>query len=148
MKKHRKSQRTLQQGEEKTSANLPKGSETILVVEDDAAIRRLARKSLVIYGYTVLEAKGGQEALKIGRAYEKRIHLLLSDVIMPGISGRELADRLQFIIPELKVIYMSGYADDAISRYGVLDPKVNFIEKPFLPEDLARRVREVLDRED
>ena len=87
------------------------------------------------------------EALKISEELEGPIQLLITDVVMPGMNGRELAERLQSLRPEMKVLYMSGYTDDAIARHGVLEPGVNFIDKPFVPESLARKVREVLDED-
>jgi len=124
----------------------PSGSETILVVEDDRAVRLLVREILEGAGYQVLEAHGGQEALRLARDHDGPIHLLLADVIMPGMSGREVSDRLAAIRPGVPTLYMSGYTDDAIVRHGVAVRDVDFIQKPFTPEDLARRVRAALDR--
>jgi len=122
-----------------------KGSETVLIAEDDDALRDLAFKVLKQHGYTVLEASNGEEALVVSEQHEEAIHLMVTDVVMPGMSGRELAERLQSLRPEIKVLYMSGYTDNAIVHHGVLRPGVNFIEKPFTPENLARKVRNVLD---
>ena len=122
------------------------GSEMVLIVEDDAALCKLIRNVLFSRGYHVLEAKNGQEALRIAEAHKGPIHLMISDVVMPRMSGRELAQRLHPLRPEMKVIYMSGYTDNAIVRHGVLDPQLVFMQKPFTPQALARKVREVLDQ--
>jgi len=121
------------------------GSETILVAEDEQIVRVLIRKVLEQAGYTVLLAGGGVEALQLAERHTGRIHLLVTDVVMPGMNGRELARRLVAARPETKVLYLSGYADDAVERHGVLDPGTAFMQKPFGPSALARRVRDVLD---
>lgn len=121
------------------------GTETILLVEDELAVRVLCRRVLDRMGYRVVDASSGVEALNLVENGSLRPELLLTDVVMPGISGRELADRLHKIQPDAKVLYMSGYTDEAIVRHGVLEPGVAFIEKPFTPELLLRRVRETLD---
>jgi CheY-like chemotaxis protein len=122
------------------------GSETVLVVEDNVSILNLAQRALQKYGYKVLTAKSGEDALRIGKEYEGPIDLLLTDVVMPTISGKETAERLQPLYPQMKVIYMSGYTDDAIVHLGVLEPGLNFIEKPFSSDVLASKMREVLDK--
>jgi len=121
------------------------GSETVLLVEDEAAVRGLARDILERQGYTVLEAVNGDEALRIGRDHRGPIHLLVTDVVMPHMGGRELADRLTAGRRETKVLYVSGYTDDAILRQGVSQTGMAFLEKPFTAAVLAARVREVLD---
>ncbi len=118
---------------------------TILVVEDEAEVRKLMRDILLDQGYRVLTARDGLEALQVAEAHEGPIHLLLTDVIMPYMSGRELADRLRPRQPEMRVLYISGYTDDAIVHHGVLDEDTAFLAKPFEVEALARKVREVLD---
>ncbi len=123
------------------------GSETVLVVEDDDSLLNLAQKTLLQYGYRVLTAKNGEDALRIGKEYEGQIDLLLTDVVMPMMNGKETAKRLQPLFPQMKVIYMSGYTDDAIVHFGVLEPGINFLQKPFSPEPLAIKVREVLDKQ-
>ena len=123
-----------------------KGSETVLILEDDDTLRKLAHKILDSQGYTVLEAENGEEALQVSEAHEGPIHLLLTDVVISKISGRETAKRLQPLYPQMKVIYMSGYTDNTIVDDGVLAPELNYLEKPFSPKGLARKVREVLDR--
>ncbi|HVH08708.1 MAG TPA: PAS domain S-box protein [Gemmatimonadales bacterium] len=122
-----------------------RGTETVLVAEDEAPVRAVARQTLERYGYRVLEAPSAEAALDVAERYSGPIHLLLTDVIMPGLSGRELATRLAARRPETRVIYMSGYTDDEITRHGVLEPGFTFVQKPFTPEALARAVREVLD---
>jgi two-component system cell cycle sensor histidine kinase/response regulator CckA len=122
-----------------------RGSETVLLVEDEDVVRGLARQILEQEGYSVLEASRGEEALSLCAAYEQPIQLLLTDVVMPETSGKEVADRLRTLRPEIKVLFMSGYTDEAIVHHGVLDAKVEFIQKPFTPVALARKVREVID---
>ncbi|MFP4285362.1 MAG: PAS domain S-box protein, partial [Desulfovermiculus sp.] len=121
------------------------GAETVLVVEDDAQVRSLAVKALKGYGYTVLTAENSAEALKVATDYTNHIHLVLTDVIMPGMNGKEMAEQLKAARPEMMVLYMSGYTDNAIVHHGVLDPGVAFIGKPFTLAALGRKVREVLD---
>lgn len=119
--------------------------ETILLVEDDEVVRKLVSEVLDNEGYRLLEAANGVAALSICARYEERIHLLLTDVIMPEMSGRDLADRLVPQHPEMKVLFMSGYTDDVIADHRVLDAGTAFIQKPFAPDVLARKVRDVLD---
>ncbi len=121
------------------------GSETVLLVEDDDSVRTLAREILERAGYTLLEARDGGEALAIGERHAGRIALLLTDVVMPGKRGREVAQCLAAIRPETKVLYMSGYTDNAIGDHGLLDRGTAFLSKPFTPDTLMRKVREVLD---
>jgi signal transduction histidine kinase/ActR/RegA family two-component response regulator len=121
------------------------GWETVLLVEDEAEVRELAAEILRDRGYRVLEAESPEHALRVAEDHPEAIHLLLTDVVMPGASGRDLADRLAPLRPAMKVLYMSGYTDHAIVQHGVLDPCVAYIAKPFTPDEVARRVREVLD---
>ena len=121
------------------------GLETILLVEDEDAVRELARDVLRATGYTVLGAHHGNEALRICEQHAGLIHLMVTDVVMPEMSGRELADRLAVLHPGMKVLYMSGYTDNAVVHHGVLDPGTAFLQKPFTPPVLTRKVREVLD---
>ena len=121
------------------------GTETVLLAEDETAVRAVARHTLQRHGYTVLEAPSAEAALDLAQRHSGPIHLLLTDVVMPGMSGRALALRLSELRPELRVIYMSGYPEEAITRHGVLERGFTYVQKPFTPEGLARKVREVLD---
>jgi CheY-like chemotaxis protein len=123
----------------------PGRGETILLVEDAQRVRAVVREILEMSGYVVLEARHGAEALEVSNRHAGPIHLLVTDVVMPQMSGRELAQRLATLRPELKVLYMSGYTDDAIVRHGVLASGIAFLSKPFTPNALALKVREVLD---
>ncbi len=123
-----------------------RGTETVLVVEDEGPVRRMATRVLERQGYTVLQARDGLEAETLARTARGPIHLLLTDVVMPGISGREAAERLQRAQPDLVVLYMSGFTDNAIVHHGVLDEGIELLEKPFTPDSLARRVRRLLDK--
>jgi CheY-like chemotaxis protein len=131
---------------EEVIGEVPRGSETILVVEDEEVVRKLAVRLLKKQGYKVLEAPDGGQAFILCEKYQDPIHLILSDVVMPGMSGRELVERLQRIHPEMRVLYMSGYTDNVIIHHGILEEGLAFIQKPFTLETLARKVREVLDR--
>jgi PAS domain S-box-containing protein len=121
------------------------GTETILLAEDDAVLRPLAKGLLEKLGYTVIDAENAAAALEAARQHAGPIHLLVADVVMPGASGRELARELEKSRPDTKVLYVSGYTDDAIVHHGMLEPGLNFLQKPFTPASLARKVREVLD---
>jgi signal transduction histidine kinase/ActR/RegA family two-component response regulator/HAMP domain-containing protein len=121
------------------------GTETVLVVEDEPVVRSLAVRALVDQGYRVLQAPDGQAALTTSRAYEGEVHLLVTDVVMPGMNGKELADRLVADRPGIRVLYVSGYTDHAVVRHGVLEEGIAFLSKPFDLRDLVRTVREVLD---
>jgi PAS domain S-box-containing protein len=123
-----------------------RGSETILIVEDDDQVRETACAILRRHGYQVLAARNGSEAVALAEAPERAIHLLLTDVVMPGMSGRELAERLAQRHPETRVLFASGYAEDAIVHRGVLDPGIAFLQKPITPEKLLHKIREMLSR--
>jgi signal transduction histidine kinase len=120
------------------------GTEIILLVEDEAMVRTLAREALSGHGYRVLEAANGRQAMQLVKAYQGPLHLLLSDVIMPGMNGPELAQQLKALRPDMKTLYMSAYADEVLGSCGVFSAGVNFLQKPFTPAILARKVREVL----
>ncbi len=122
-----------------------RGAESVLLVDDDAALRALARRVLASAGYDVHDARDGAEALAILDAREGHIQLLLTDLVMPGIGGRELAERAAARAPALRVLFVSGYTDDDVLRRGMVDARTAFLQKPFSPELLLRRVREVLD---
>ena len=139
-----KSQTT--QSEERISVEPALGSETVLLVEDEAGVRDLVSAILGQAGYTVLEARHGKEALLISEGHHGPIQLLITDVVMPEMSGKELAHRLGSLRPELKILYMSGYTDDAIVHHGVLDPDTPFLAKPFTPAGLIRKVQETIER--
>ena len=123
----------------------PRGTETILLVEDEDALRGLTLRTLRMCGYVVIEAANGDEALKVAANFGEPVHLLVTDVVMPGMGGRRLAEHLRIVQPDLKVLYISGYTDDAVIRHGILHEQVNFLQKPFSPNGLAFKVREVLD---
>jgi len=133
--------------ESTVSKEIPSGRETILAVEDEDNVRKLTVQILKGQGYSVLEASHAEEAMKVVREQTGNgIHLLLTDVVMPGMSGHELANHLISLLPKIKVLFMSGYTDNAIVHHGVLEEGVNYIQKPFTVDALARKVREVLDR--
>jgi CheY-like chemotaxis protein len=121
------------------------GTETVLIAEDEDVVRRAAVRILESAGYRVLVAANGEAAVRLCEQHRDEIHLLLTDVVMPRIGGRDLALRVRALNPGLKVLFMSGYADDAIVHNGVLDPGAQFIGKPFSVAELKRKVREVLD---
>jgi two-component system cell cycle sensor histidine kinase/response regulator CckA len=123
----------------------PSRPETILLVEDALRVRAVVREILEMNGYHVLEARHGAEALEISERHQGPIHIMVTDVVMPQMSGRELAQRLAPVRPDMKVLYMSGYTDDAIVRHGVLGAGMAFLSKPFTPDALAVKVREVLE---
>jgi len=123
----------------------PRGAETILIVEDEPAVRRVAARALRSQGYAVLEAENGAEALELLSRTTGTVDLVLSDVVMPILNGRELSERLAVDRPEIRVLFMSGYTDDDIVRRGLLEPGAPFLQKPFMPADLSRKVRDVLD---
>jgi hypothetical protein len=125
--------------------NAEGGSETILLVEDEPAVRRITRRVLEMNGYVVLEAEDGEEALVRAREHEGPIHLLVADVVMPRLGGAQTAQRLRAVRPDIKVLFVSGYADDAVLRHGVAQGEVSMLRKPYGPDALARAVRDVLD---
>jgi len=120
------------------------GSQTILIVEDEAALLEVTQRSLEAFGYVILAANSPADAMRISESHPGPIHLLVTDVIMPGMSGDQLASRLSASRPEMKVLYVSGYTDDTIVRHGVLEPGLAFLQKPFSPRTLARKAEEIL----
>jgi DNA-binding NtrC family response regulator len=125
--------------------SLPGGTETLLLVEDEAAVRTSARRLLERQGYTVVEARHGADALRIFEEGGRPIDLVLTDLVMPEMGGRELVERLRARHPGVKVLYMSGYSERAVAVDGVMPPRTGFVEKPFTVEQLIRRTREILD---
>jgi two-component system cell cycle sensor histidine kinase/response regulator CckA len=130
---------------ELSTAEAPDGSETVLLAEDEDGIRELIVNLLREKGYTVLASADPAEARRIGENHAGPIHLMLTDVVMPGMSGRDLARSLAGVRPDMEVLYMSGYTNDAIFHHGVLDEGIHFLEKPFTPLSLLQKVRQVLD---
>ena len=128
-----------------TAARVEPVGPTVLLVEDEEIVRNLVCELLTAQGYTVLEARDGREALETNERHQGRIDLLLTDVVMPRMSGREVADRLRERRPQTRVLYMTGYADHAIVQEGVLDPGTELLEKPFTFETLQHKVRSILD---
>jgi len=124
-----------------------KGTETLLLVEDEDALRAMAEEALKGVGYNVLQAENGQEALKLAVNYNHNIDLVLTDVVMPKMNGRKMIEEIVKIHPEISVLYMSGYTDDAIIHHGVLDQNTEFIAKPFKPTSLLQKIRMVLDQQ-
>ena len=122
-----------------------KGTETVLLAEDSDVVRRLLRELLLRSGYRLIEARHGEEAIQLSQDHDGPIDLLITDMVMPRMNGRELAAKLAPLRPRMKILYISGYTEEAIIRNGVLDPGTSFLEKPFSPDTLARRVRELLD---
>jgi len=134
--------------EQSTSARpsaLPRGKETILLVEDDPSVRDLVAQVLRTLGYSLLLAGDGREALTIVNSHPGRIDMLLSDVAIPHLSGRQLAEQVQSMRPGIRVLFMSGYTNDEVLRRGVLAAHMAFLQKPFTPQALAARVRAELD---
>jgi len=121
-----------------------RGSETVLLVEDQHQVRELAKVVLATHGYRLLEASNGGEALLISERHAGPIHLMLTDVVMPGMTGKELADRLRPLRSNMRVLFMSGYSDDVITTRVVLGEGIDYIAKPFTPEELVGKVRELL----
>jgi CheY-like chemotaxis protein len=129
-----------------TRDELPGAGETILVVEDEEDVRRLTVRILERQGYRVLQASCGNDALLLSKERKEPIDMVLTDVVMPGMSGRQLADQLIGLRPKMKVLYMSGYTDNAVFHHGVLEEGVNYIQKPFTIGGLMKKMREVLDK--
>jgi two-component system cell cycle sensor histidine kinase/response regulator CckA len=128
-----------------TPTPIPTGTETILLAEDDGAVRRLATRTLTNLGYHMLVAESGEKAIELARAYPERIHAVISDVVMPGMSGPSLVSRLEASRPDIRVLYVSGYTDERMEEHGVFEEGLSFLRKPFTPEEIARALRAVLD---
>lgn len=122
----------------------PRGSETVLLVEDEKGVRELAREYLQMTGYSVIEAENGHQALELAAMHQGKIHLLMTDVVMPGISGRELSERVKVVRPEIQVLFMSGYTDQAVVHHGILESDAILLQKPFTLNTLALKLREIL----
>ncbi len=129
-------------------AAVPEGTRTVLLVEDEEALRSLVREFLESLGYSVLEAEGGAQAVALAKRHVGPLHVLITDVVMPGLSGRALAEQVRVARPEIKVLYVSGYPDDAIVHHGVLEPGMHFLQKPFTIDLLARKLQVVLGTAD
>ena len=121
------------------------GCETVLLAEDEIAVRQSTREFLTLNGYIVIEAKNGTEALAIARRYKGPIHLMITDVVMPHMGGAELAGELAFERPDMRVLFVSGYAENTVLRHGPIDVTTRFLQKPFSLKTLSRKMREVLD---
>jgi two-component system, cell cycle sensor histidine kinase and response regulator CckA len=135
----------LSQGEKRVSSSLTAGEETILLVEDDEAVRAVAERALGRFGYRVLAAARGEEAVRIAEDHDGVIDLLLTDIMMPGMNGVEVAASVTERRPGIRVFFMSGFADQDLVRQGLLQPGTHFLQKPFTPQELAIRIRKVLD---
>ena len=133
------------QGDRLVQARVGGGSETILVAEDEPDLRELTRTFLESYGYKVLEAGSAEQAIRTAEEFGEPIHLLLTDVIMPGMSGRQLAESILRKSPSTKIVYMTGYTDDMVVQHKVLEPGVQLLQKPFTKAELALKVRSTLD---
>ncbi len=127
---------------------LPRGNETILLVEDEAAVRDIAARMLQRQGYTVLEASDGEEALRVVEQHRGPVHVLLTAVVLPNMGGRHLAERMEVLRPEIKVLFASGYTDDVILRHNLLKRRGMLVQKPFTAELLAGKVHDALDAEE
>jgi len=127
--------------------SLPQGTETVLLVEDEKGVRELAREYLEMTGYTVIEAENGHTALELAALHSGPIHLLMTDVVMPGISGRELSERVKTIRPDIRVLFMSGYTDQAVVHHGILETDAVLLQKPFTVAALAAKLRDILNLE-
>ncbi len=126
-------------------ADLPRGGETVFIVEDESMVRNIAIKILTRLGYKVMNAENGPNALAIIEKQQTPIDLLLTDVVMPNMNGRELAEKIKGFYPNIKILFSSGYTEDVIAHHGVLDEGIDFIGKPYTPQSLAMKVRKVLD---
>ena len=131
---------------EEVEPPIPVAGETVMLVEDEAQVRDLEARMLKQLGYTVLAAANGEEAMDICQSHQGRISLLVTDVVMPNMSGKQVAEAMLARRPDIKVLYLSGYTDNTISHHGILDSSVDFLTKPFSRETLSRKVRDILSR--
>jgi CheY-like chemotaxis protein len=129
-----------------TGSAMPRGNETVLVVEDEKPVQKMVRGILTRLGYSVLEAGEGQEALELCGSHTAPIHLMVTDVVMPGMAGPDLARAVKILRPETKIVFMSGYTENSMLQHELIEPDANFLQKPFTPEEFAQRIRDVLDR--
>jgi CheY-like chemotaxis protein len=136
---------TLEEGRDIALTTMKRGTETVLVAEDDAQVRDLIREVLAGFGYTVLEAHDGESALKLFSEHKDKIHILILDVIMPKKNGKEIYDDIKKIQPDIKCLFTSGYDSNIIHKKGILEENLPFISKPVSPENLLTKVREILD---
>ena len=130
----------------KEKKKLRTGTETILIVDDEPSVLSLCKSILEMLGYSILKANGQDEAIRLANEYKDRIDLLLTDIVMPGMNGRELSLRILALKPSIKCLYMSGYAEDFIARQGVLEDGVEYVSKPFSIKELADKVRDAIDQ--
>jgi CheY-like chemotaxis protein len=137
------SERSEETDRKRPNARLASGFETVLVVEDQDAVRDLIRSVLTRAGYTVLAARDGSEALRLCESHTGHIHLVITDLVMPQMNGRELAERIALLRPQIKLLFISGYTDDTVRHHGILDVQA-FLQKPFTPATLTEKVGEVL----
>ena len=131
-----------------TGSVMPRGSETVLLVEDENSVKKMVREILSKLGYAVLVAGDGQAALEVCGSHPQPIHLMVTDVVMPGIAGPDLARAVRILRPETRIMFMSGYTENSMLAHELIEPEANFLQKPFTPEEFARRVREVLNRDE
>jgi two-component system cell cycle sensor histidine kinase/response regulator CckA len=127
------------------SSGSPSGGETVLLVDDEHALRRLTRRVLENSGYAVVEACDGIDALNVCASHEGLIDVLVTDVVMPGLGGPSLAEQISALYPQVKVLFVSGYTDDAVARHGIVRDEMAYLPKPFTPAALAEKIRQVLD---
>jgi CheY-like chemotaxis protein len=140
-------QSALEPARVRTKPEVAGSKETVLLVEDEPAVRELAAFTLRERGYTVLEAVNGEEGLRTARRHDGKIDLVLTDIVMPVMGGKEMADALHVSHPDTKVLFTTGYTEDAIGDHGVLRPGIVFLQKPYVTATLARKVREALDQD-